>query len=348
MEEINMEVFLKILIASILAIIISVPYSLILPGIERKIQARIQQRIGPPILTPGLWAVLKFWYKKDIEPVAYLPRFYKSLITFGIIICIFLFLFSTPYWWQILGWGSVLGLIGILKLEEFLYVLMGSQSQSFLSTTMPVPDLAKGAKGIGIFREFLEQHSAERSIKMMAVGSLPLYIALIVPFAMAKSGMISDVIRIQNPLYFNSSWLSIPIPSNPIIFTIPGFLSAIVYFIGYVILLNERPFNILKAKVDVIEGGILEYAAKLRAGYYIIRNLMLFILSSIFVTLFIGIPFDPFMPLCMIINIVLSLIMPIALSVLVAFSPIFTFRQIYPTAIGFSAIGTLALIISII
>ncbi len=320
---------------------------MVLPGIERKIQARIQQRIGPPILTPGWWAVLKFWYKAKAEPLAQMPSFYKSLVWFGIIVVLLLFLFSTPFWWIVLGWGSILGLAGFLKLEEVLYVLMGSQSQSVLSTSMPVPDLTKGAKGKGILREFLEQHSAERALKMMAIGSLPLYIALLVPFAAARSGMISDIIKLQNPAYFNSHWWAAPLPSNPIILTLPGFLAAIVFFVGYVMLLNEKPFSILKAKLDVIEGGVLEYAAQLRAGYYVMRNLLLFALASIFVALFLGIPFDPFMPLCFILNMVLSLILPISLAILVAFSPILTFRQIYPTAVGLSALGVLALVLSV-
>ncbi|MGQ9759643.1 MAG: NADH-quinone oxidoreductase subunit H [Candidatus Methanomethylicaceae archaeon] len=337
----------SIISSSLIAGIIATLYSLVLPGIERKIQARIQQRIGPPILTPGWWAVLKFWYKAKAEPIAQMPLFYKSLVWLGIAIVLLLFLFSTPFWWVMLGWGSILGIAGFLKLEEVLYVLMGSQSQSVLSTSMPVPDLAKGAKGIGIFREFVEQHSAERALKMMAIGSLPLYIALLVPFVAARSGMISDVIKIQNPAYFTSPWWYIPLPSAPIILTLPGFLAAIVYFVGYAMLLNEKPFSILKAKIDVIEGGVLEYAANLRAGYYIMRNLLLFALSSIFITLFFGIPFDPFMPLCFLFNMLLSLILPIALAILVAFSPILTFRQIYPTAVGLSALGVLALILSI-
>lgn len=336
-----------LIFSSIVAVVVATLYSLVIPGIERKIQARVQQRIGPPVLTPGWWAVLKFWYKSKAEPIAQMPSFYKSLVWLGVAIVLLLFLFSTPSWWLVLGWGSILGLAGFLKLEEVLYVLMGSQSQSILTTPMPINDLVKGAKIKGVLREFVEQHSAERALKMMAVGSLPLYIALLVPFVGARSGMISDVIRIQNPVYFNSSWFSLPLPSNPVLLTVPGFLAAIVYFVGYIMLLNERPFNILKAKIDVIEGGVLEYASKLRAGYYLMRNLLLFALSSIFVTLFIGIPFDPFMPLCLISNMILSLILPISMAILVAFSPILTFRQIYPTAVGLSALGVLALILSV-
>ncbi len=336
-----------LLASSIIAIGIATIYSLVLPGIERKIQARIQQRIGPPILTPGFWTVIKFGYKSKVEPMAQMPRFYKSLVYFGVGIVVLLFLFSTPYWWAVLGWGSILGIAGMLKLEEVIYVLMGSQSQSILSTSMPVPDLAKGSKMPCARREFVEQHSSERALKMMAIGSLPIYLALIVPFVAAKSPLISMVVAYQNPAYFSTPWYGLPVPSCPIILSISGFLAAIVYLMGYTMLLNEKPFNILKAKVDVIEGGVLEYASKLRGYYYIMRNLLLFAMSSIFVTLFFGIPFDPLMPLAFLTNMLLSLILPVSLAILVAFSPTLTFRQIYPITVGLSAIGVLAMILTI-
>ena len=351
MEEMTMDsiiLFTAGLIASsVVAIVIGTLYALVLPGIERKVQARIQQRIGPPILTPGWWSVLKFLYKAKTEPIAQMPGLYKSLVYFGMAIVSMLFLFSTPYWWAVLGWGSVLGIAGLLKLEEVLYVFMGSQSQSIMSTTMPVPDLAKGSKFINIRREPIEQHSAERALKMMAIGSIPLYLGLIVPFVAARSGMLNAVVAIQNPAYFSASWTSIPLPSEPLLFTVPGFLAAIVYFIGFVMLMNEKPFSILKAKIDVIEGGVLEYAANLRGAYYVMRNLLMFGLSSIFVTLFLGIPFDPFMPSMFMLNMVLSLILPVAMAILVAFSPILTFRQIYPAAIGLSALGVLAMLLAL-
>ncbi len=338
----------QLVVSSVIALSIAALYSLVLPGIERKVQARIQQRVGPPILMPGFWSVIKFMYKARTEPVAQMPKFYKFLIGFGVGIVSILFLFNTPYWWFVLGWGSILGIAGMLKLEEVLYVFMGSQSQSIMSTSMPVPDTVRGSKWPNIRREFNEQHSAERSLKMMLIGSLPLYLALLVPFIVAKSVNIGSVVVTQNPAYspFNS-WMSFSLPTSPILFTVPGFIASIVYFLGFVVMLNEKPFTILKAKIDMIEGGVLEYAANLRAGYYLMRNMLMFALSSIFVTLFLGIPFDPFMPAMFLMNMVLSLILPIALSVLVAFSPIFTFRQIYPTAIGLSALGVLAMMLAL-
>jgi len=44
---------------------------------------------------------------------------------------------------------------------------------------------------------------------------------------------------------------------------------------------------------------------------------------------------------------VLSLIRPVAVAVLSAFSPVLTFRQIYPTSIGLSVLAVLAMVLSI-
>ena len=126
-----------------------------------------------------------------------------------------------------------------------------------------------------------------------------------------------------------------------------GAIAAVVYFLGFVMLMNEKPFSILKAKIGLIEGGVVEYAANLRAAYYLMRNLLMFGLSSIFVTLFIGIPFDPFIPSMLVLNMLLSLIPVISMAVLAAFSTILTFRQIYPTAMGISALGVLAMILAV-
>jgi len=137
----------RLVVSSVIALVIATLYSLVLPGIERKIQARIQQRVGPPILMPGFWSVIKFTYKAKTEPIAQMPRLYKFLIGFGIGVVSLLFLFNTPYWWFVLGWGSILGIAGMLKLERSSTFFMGSQSQSVLSTSMPVPDTVKGQSG---------------------------------------------------------------------------------------------------------------------------------------------------------------------------------------------------------
>jgi energy-converting hydrogenase B subunit O len=122
-------------------------------------------------------------------------------------------------------------------------------------------------------------------------------------------------------------------------------LVAVVFFIGYMILLNEYPFAILKTKADVIEGPLMEYAAKYRAYVYLTRGLLMFVLASLFTTLFLGIPPNLF-SWNILVTIGVALIFPILMAVMSAFSPIFTYKQFYPTVAGVSVIGILAIIIS--
>ncbi len=318
----------------------------VIPGIERKVQARIQQRIGPPILTPGFWSWLKFAYKWPIKPWATIPRFYESIIALGVVIVIFALLITLPPFWGVLGVASILGIAGLLKLEELIYVLAGSVSQSFLSVPFLRHDLAKGGAKLGFRREYFEQQAAFRALKMAAICSIPLYIALAVPFAVAKSPFIADVISIQNPAFFLGGIL--PLPSKPIFLTVPGFIATIVYFAGYVMLLNEKPFNIVKPKVDLIEGVFLEYAAKYRTYMYMLIHIFTFVLSSIFVTLFLGIPLDPTKPALLALHLALTLPLPVLKAVLAAFSPVLTFRQLYPASMGFTALAAFSLVLALI
>lgn len=53
------------------------------------------------------------------------------------------------------------------------------------------------------------------------------------------------------------------------------------------ILLNEYPFSIIKAKSDVIEGPYMEYAAKYRSVVFVTRGFLMFVLGALFSVLFI-------------------------------------------------------------
>ena len=330
----------------VISAIIALLMGSVIPGIERKVQARIQQRIGPPILTPGFWSWLKFYYKKKVRPLATAPSFYIWTVVLGIFVVLLLLIVTLPPVWGFLGLASILGVVGFLKLEELLYVLMGSVSQSIMSVPLFPWDIVRGGKVLGTRREFFEQQSALRALKMIGLGSIPLYVAIAVPFAMAKSPYISDVIRLQNPAFFTESIF--PLPSSPAFFTVYGFFASIVFFIGYVILLNDKPFNIIKPKIDIMEGGTLEYGAIYRAYMYIFSQVMAFVLSSVYVTLFLGIPLDVTRPALLALHLVLTLPLPIFKAVLAAFSPVLTFRQIYSASAGLTAIGAFALIASLI
>ncbi|GAB6055294.1 respiratory chain complex I subunit 1 family protein [Methanobacterium movens] len=312
-------------------IIVAFIISIWLPGIERKfVQARIQQRIGPPISSPGIMAPLKFFFKETINPNSPLPRLYNALPLVGIIIVLFIFLFLIPEMYFLTALTSIIAIVGLLKIEEVIYVFMGSFSRSIMSLSMPFPDVIKGAAHPNIKKSFLEDLSSLRAFRLIAFGSFPLYIALFVPVAMAGSIFLGDIVAYQQL-------------NGPVLFSLAGILGAIVYFIGYMILLNEYPFAILKTKADVIEGPYMEYAAKYRSYTYLTRGFLMFTLGALFSVLFLGIP-PNILSWGILVNILVALLFPILSAFMSAFSPIFTFKQFYPVAAGVSLLGVLAIL----
>jgi len=199
---------------------------------------------------------------------------------------------------------------------------------------MPFPDLAKGAKHPNVQRSFLEDISAMRAFRLIAFGSFPIYIALFIPVIISKSIFLGDIVAYQQV-------------HGPILFSAAGVIAAIVFFIGYMILLNEYPFVILKTKADVIEGPYLEYAAKSRAFVYITRGFLMFTLAALFSVLFLGIPPNIF-TWGILVNILVAIIFPLLMASLSAFAPIFTFKQFYPVTLATSILGVVALLAAFI
>ncbi len=319
------------LVAVIGTLIIAFAVSIWLPGIERKfVQARIQQRVGPPISSPGFMAPIKFFFKQAITPNSPMPRLYNALPLISLIIVTAILLLIMPQLYFLGALATIIAVIGLLKVEEIMYMFMGSLSKSVLSVNMPFPDLVKGAKHVDATRSFIEEISTLRAFRLIAFGSFPLYIALFVPVVMSKSLYLGDIVAFQQI-------------HGPILFTVAGAIGAIVYFIGFMILLNEYPFAIMKTKADVMEGPLLEYMSKYRAYVYITRGLLIFVLASLFATMFLGIPPNLF-SLGILVTIATAIIFPILMAVMSAFSPIFTFRQFYPVVAATSILGVVALV----
>jgi energy-converting hydrogenase B subunit O len=307
----------------------------ILPGFERKyIQARIQQRIGPPVTSPGIMAPLKFLFKENLDPNSPVPSLYKSLPIICFIVVFLILLSLTPQMYSFKVFASIIAIIGLLKVEEVTYVLMGSLSKSVMSLGLPFPDLAKGAAHPDSQRSYFEDISSKRAFRMIAFGSFPLYLALFIPVAITQSIFLSDIVNYQQV-------------NGPLLFTAAGVIGAIVFFIGYMILLNEYPFNILKTKADVIEGPYMEYSSKYRSILYFTKGFFMFTLGILFSVLFIGIP-PSILSWGILINIAVAFIFPILMSILSAFSPVFTYRQFFPVVIATSILGVLAIVISFI
>ena len=331
--------FENTLVNSILAVIGTVLVcfliSTLLPGIERKyIHARIQQRIGPVVLAPGVMAPIKFMFKENVEVSSPVPGLYKSLpiICFIVVLCVLIAL--TPQAYQFPALASLVAVVGFLKVEEICYVLMGALSKSVMSVRMPFPDKIKGATHLNSNRSFIEDISAKRSLRMITYGSFPLYLALFAPVTAVGSIFLSDIAAYQQA-------------NGPFLFTVSGALAAIVFFIGYMIILNEYPFSIIKAKSDVIEGPYMEYAAKYRAIVYLTRGFFMFVLGAIFSVLFIGVP-PTILSWGILVNIAVALIFVFMMGIFSAFSPVFTNRQLLPTILGSTLLGILAIVLGLL
>ena len=322
-------------LAVVLTVLVCFVISTLLPGIERKyIHARIQQRIGPIVIAPGIMAPLKFMFKENVEISSPVPKLYKILpiICFIVVLCVLITL--TPQAYQIPALSSLVAIVGFLKVEEICYVLMGSLSKSVMSLRMPFPDLVKGGAHLNAQRSFVEDISAKRSLRMITYGSFPLYLALFAPVTAARSIFLQDIVAYQQL-------------HGPFLFTISGAIAAIVFFIGYMIILNEYPFSIIKAKSDVIEGPYMEYAAKYRSIVYLTRGFFMFVLGCVFSVLFIGIPPSIF-SWGILVNIAVALIFVFMMGILSAFSPVFTNRQLLPTILGATLLGVLSIVLGLL
>ncbi len=331
--------FGNILTNSILAVILTVLVcfiiSTLLPGIERKyVHARIQQRIGPIVIAPGIMAPIKFMFKENVKVSSPVPGLYKALpvLCFIVVLCILVAL--TPQAYAIPALSSLVAIVGFLKVEEICYVLMGALSKSVMSVRMPFPDKIKGAAQLKSNLSFIEDISARRSLRMITYGSFPLYLALFAPITAARSIFLKDIVAYQQM-------------NGPFLLTVSGAIAAIVFFIGYMIILNEYPFSIIKAKSDVIEGPYMEYAAKYRAVVYLTRGFFMFVLGAVFSVLFIGIP-PALFSWGIIVNIIVALIFVILMGICSAFSPVFTNRQLLPTILGSTLLGILAIVIGLL
>lgn len=319
------------IIVVIITLIISVFVALLLPGFERKfVQARIQQRVGPPISSPGIFAPLKFLFKENKDPNSELPGFYNGLAIFCLLVVLCILLFTIPQTYVFVAFASDVAIVGLLKVEEISYVLMGSLSKSVMSYKHPFPDKVKGAKNLDSKISSIEDISSSRSLRLITLGSFPIYLGIFLPVIYAGSVYFRDIVAYQQV-------------HGPLLFTFAGVLGAIAFFVGMMIVLNEYPFSFMKTKADVIEGPYMEYMSKYRAVTYITKGVLIFALSSLFSLLYLGVG-PNLLNGGLLVTIVVAFILTFFVSFVSAFSPVFTNKQFYPVTISASIIGVLAMV----
>ncbi|WP_457613834.1 respiratory chain complex I subunit 1 family protein [Methanocaldococcus sp.] len=299
-----------------------------IPGIQRKIEARIQQRIGPNILSPGFWSVFKFIFKEVKLPDASLPRLYNLLPLLSIAVLWIILAITSLTSFHILS--NEIGIVGLLKLEEMMYVILGSLSFSIMGWRMPYIDECKGTPFIKTLKISLEQLGAIRSFKMITIGSFPFYLATFLPFIQKKSIFLKDIV------------------GEPFLLSLAGIFGAVCYFIGYLIMIKEYPFSITHTKADVIEGPTMELIGRYRAIYLASTELLMITLGSLFATLYLGIAPDINNPITIVENLAIAVIFPILATFVRAFSPVLLFKQIYPISYVATLIGVIGFVFALL
>ncbi|WP_456418402.1 respiratory chain complex I subunit 1 family protein [Methanocaldococcus infernus] len=309
-----------------LAPIIAFALSTYLPGIQRKIEARIQQRIGPSILAPGFWAFFKFLFKECRNPDSKLPKLYNYLPILSILVLIVIIYSCSFYNIKVLS--NIIVILGLLKIEEMMYIILGSLSCSIMGYRMPYVDECLGAKVYEVTKLSLEQLGAIRSFKMITITSFPLYLAIFLPFVNEKTIFLDSII------------------GKPFILSLAGIFGAITFFIGYIIALREYPFSITHAKVDIIEGPTMELMGKFRTFYLALKELLLITLGILFTTLYLGIPPDSLINLA--INFAIALTFPIMAAVVRAFSPMLLFKHLYHISFIATLLGSVGFLLALL
>lgn len=298
------------------------------PGIQRKIQARIQQRKGPSLSSPGFWAIFKYLYKETKEPVSDLPKLFKFMPLVSFIVIWMVLALTTVVHFHILS--NEIGIIGLLKIEEMGYIIMGSLASTVMGIRMPFIDECKGSGYLNTVKMTLGQLSAVRAFKMITVGSFPFYLATLLPFIPHKSIFLINLI------------------GSNFLFTLGGLFGALAYIIGYIIMTKDYPFSIMHTKADVIEGPTMEYSGKYRALYLSVKELLMITLGSLFATLYLGIAPDILNPITIVINFAVALVFPIISAIVSAYTPVFTFRQIYPVALFATVLGLIGALLALL
>lgn len=241
-------------------VMFSFAFGLFLQGIDRKIVAKMQRRIGPPILQP-FYDFMKLIGKQNIMPRGAAQKAFVwapiiglvSVISIALFIPVFGFNFVPP------DTADFIVIIYLLTIPALSLIIGGSASGS--------PYAA-----IGISREMVTMLSYE----------LPLVIVLLAVGAKAGFGTGGAVtfsfskvfeFQAQNGIML-SNWSMIP--------------AAIAFLLIIPAEVGSVPFDVAEAETEICEGPLVEYSGFYLATYKLTQAVKMFIMGSLFVSLFLG------------------------------------------------------------
>lgn len=233
--------------------------SLLISGIDRKLVARMQRRIGPPILQP-FYDILKLIGKEVIIPRYSNKKMFIFMPIIGLVsVCIIPLLipiFNNIY---ISFNGDIIFIIYLITLSVISLIVCGINSSSTFGI-------------IGASREAVLLLSLE----------LPMAIAIL--SVCIFSG---QVLEINNNFLMNSVSL-VQINQGSFMFTLKLLPAALAFLMIIPGEAGVIPFDIAEGETEICEGSLVEYSGKYLAVLKLTQSIKGFIMSALFVSLFLG------------------------------------------------------------
>ena len=233
--------------------------ALLFAGIDRKLVARMQLRQGPPLLQP-CYDFLKLMGKETIIPRNAARKAFIVAPLIGLasilIVPIFIPMFQNIY---VFNAADIIVIIYLLTIPAVALVIGGSSSSSPLA-------------GIG----------ASREVVTMLAYELPMVMAILAVCKKAGEylgeGMTFSMVGIQSFQMFDGTSLF----HLSLIPAAIAFLMVIPAEVGVV------PFDMAEAETEICEGPLVEYSGLYFGVYKLISNIKAFIMSALFVAIFLG------------------------------------------------------------
>ncbi len=222
--------------------------------IDRKVTARLQYRVGPPLLQP-LTDLVKLMGKETTVPsTATRPVF-----------------FAAP----------LVGLSAVMVASAVVWAANASAHSGFVGDwivliyLLVIPSLSMVAAGFASGNP-VAGLGASREMKLVLSYELPFVLALLVP--VLQSG---GDIRLGAIIEFQRA-------SGAVAGSLSGLLALLVVVLVTQAKLALVPFDIPEAETELAEGPLIEYSGPLLGTFRLMRNMMLFLLPFVAVTLYWG------------------------------------------------------------
>ncbi len=229
---------------------------LLLAGIDRKVLARMQKRVGPPILQP-VYDFFKLLGKKTIIPEEANPFAYRAAPIVGFVSLAVLGLFIPVFGYSAFGSNAdLIVILYLLTVPAVALIIGGSASGSPFA-------------GIGISRE------------MVAMMSYELPLVLVLLTVAKKVGGDSLCFSLQDIFAWQEANGSLVLNWS----MIPAALAMLLVIPAEV---GTQPFDVAEAETEICEGPLVEYSGAPLGMFKMNTAMKMFIMTSLFTSLFLG------------------------------------------------------------